>query len=310
MATRNFRPDTVLGEGGFSSAFKAWFDEQTLEASTPRNGTVFVVKRLNKESLQNDKKWLLIGYCLEDDRRLLVYEFIRRGSLENHLFRRGSVEPLSWNLRMKIALGAAKGLACIHNHESKMISCDIRSSSILVAYDHTAKLSNLWWGKHKQLEPASGIIVDEYEAIQHLLTGSTPSPEEEIYNFGTVLLEVLTGKRNIEHQHSANERVDFIRPYLDNKQGIKRIIDDRINGQYATSVAIRFAMIVKRCLSIEPRERPTADKVVQALEELQDTQIIVPTPRVQKVSDRRRLISAATSTSANKEQLKPHWSIE
>ena len=98
------------------------------------------------------------------------------------------------------------------------------------------------------------------------------SPREEIYNFGVVLLEVFTGKRNIDNSRPTHERiqVDFIRPNLDSKRGIRRIIDARIDGQYTRSVAIRFAMIMKRCLSIEPKGRPTADEVVKALEELQD----------------------------------------
>nr|GMC61730.1 probable serine/threonine-protein kinase NAK [Ipomoea batatas] len=73
----------------------------------------------------------LIGYCLEDEHRLLVYEFMPRGSLENHLFRSES-RPLSWTLRMKVALGAAKGLAYLHSPEAKVIYRDFKSSNILL----------------------------------------------------------------------------------------------------------------------------------------------------------------------------------
>jgi serine/threonine protein kinase len=75
----------------------------------------------------------LIGYCLEDEHRLLVYEFMPRGSLENHLFRRGSYfQPLSWRLRLKVALGAAKGLAFLHSAETKVIYRDFKTSNILL----------------------------------------------------------------------------------------------------------------------------------------------------------------------------------
>lgn len=103
-ATRNFRPDSVLGEGGFGCVFKGWIDEQGFMATRPGTGIVIAVKKLNLEGLQGHKEWLaevhflgqlhhanlvrLIGYCAEDDHRLLVYEFMPRGSLENHLFRR------------------------------------------------------------------------------------------------------------------------------------------------------------------------------------------------------------------------------
>ncbi|KAL6979186.1 putative serine/threonine-protein kinase pbl9, partial [Sarracenia purpurea var. burkii] len=149
MATRNFRPDSVLGEGGFGSVFKGWIDENSYAAAKPGTGMVIAVKRLNQEGFQGHREWLaeviylgqlyhphlvkLIGYCLEDEHRLLVYEFMSRGSLENHLFRRGSYfEPLSWNLRLKAALGAAKGLAFLHSAETKVIYRDFKTSNILL----------------------------------------------------------------------------------------------------------------------------------------------------------------------------------
>ncbi|CAD5184205.1 unnamed protein product [Musa acuminata subsp. malaccensis] len=85
----------------------------------------------------------LIGYCLEDEQRLLVYEFMPRGSLENHLFRRSSYyQALSWNLRMKIALGAAKGLAFLHSDKAKVIYRDFKASNVLLdsVYNHLENL--------------------------------------------------------------------------------------------------------------------------------------------------------------------------
>ncbi|KAD4584581.1 hypothetical protein E3N88_22182 [Mikania micrantha] len=164
MATRNFRPDSVLGEGGFGSVFKGWMDEQTYIASKPGTGVVVAVKRLNLESFQGHREWLaevnylgqfshpnlvnLIGYCLEDEHRLLVYEFMPRGSLENHLFRRGSYfQPLSWSLRLKVALGAAKGLAFLHSAETKVIYRDFKTSNVLLDTDYNAKLSDFGLAK-------------------------------------------------------------------------------------------------------------------------------------------------------------------
>ncbi|GER28603.1 protein kinase superfamily protein [Striga asiatica] len=158
-ATKNFRPDSVLGEGGFGSVYKGWLDESSLAASRPGSGMVVAVKRLKQDGWQGHKEWLaeinylgqishpnlvkLIGYCLEDDHRLLVYEFMPKGSLENHLFRRGLYfQPLPWSLRMKIALDAARGLAFLHSDEIKVIYRDFKTSNILLDSHYSAKLSD------------------------------------------------------------------------------------------------------------------------------------------------------------------------
>ncbi|KAL8119875.1 hypothetical protein AgCh_017118 [Apium graveolens] len=156
-STRNFRPDSVLGEGGFGSVFKGWIDEQSFAASNPGTGTVIAVKRLNQEGLH--KEWLakinylgqlshpnlvkLMGYCLEDNHRLLVYEYMPKGSMENHLFKRGShFQPLSWGVRMKVALGAARGLAFLHGVDNQVIYREFKTSNILLDPKFNAKLSD------------------------------------------------------------------------------------------------------------------------------------------------------------------------
>ncbi|RID43451.1 hypothetical protein BRARA_I00313 [Brassica rapa] len=103
LATRNFRPESLLGEGGFGCVFKGWIEENGTAPVKPGTGLTVAVKTLNPDGLQGHKEWLaeinflgnlvhpslvkLVGYCMEDDQRLLVYEFMPRGSLENHLFR-------------------------------------------------------------------------------------------------------------------------------------------------------------------------------------------------------------------------------
>nr|XP_043632468.1 receptor-like cytoplasmic kinase 176 isoform X3 [Erigeron canadensis] len=226
-STRNFRPDSVLGEGGFGLVFKGWIDEQSFVAAKPGTGTVIAVKRLNQEGIQGHQEWLteinylsqlnhpnlvqLIGYCLEDDQRLLVYEFMSRGSLENHLFRRSShFQPLSWNLRLKVALGAAKGLAYLHSPEAKVIYRDFKCSNILIDSNYNAKLSDFGLAKDGPVDGKShvstrvmgtyGYAAPEYMATGHLTERS------DIYSFGVVLLEILTGRRCIDPNRPSNEQ--------------------------------------------------------------------------------------------------------
>ncbi|KAL8251836.1 hypothetical protein R6Q59_035529 [Mikania micrantha] len=294
-ATRNFRPDSVLGEGGFGSVFKGWIDEQSLAAAKPGTGTVIAVKRLNHEGIQGHQEWLaeinylgqlnhpnhvkLIGYFQEDDHRLLVYEFMPRGSLENHLFRRSSYfQPLSWNLRIKVALGAAKGLAYLHSPEAKVIYRDFKSSNILIDSNYNAKLSDFGLAKDGPADGQShvstrvmgthGYAAPEYMATGHLTARS------DIYSFGVVLLELLTGRRCIDKSRPSGEQilVVFVKPFLASKRKILHIMDPRIDGQYSSSVATRAALLAMKCLMKEPKHRPTADELVKSLEQIQELQ--------------------------------------
>ncbi|KAF5954941.1 hypothetical protein HYC85_007797 [Camellia sinensis] len=144
MATKHFRPDQVLGEGGFGIVYKGVINENVRPGYKT---TLVAIKELDREGFQGDREWLaevnylsqlrhtnlvkLIGYCCEDDHRLLVYEYMASGSLEKHLFRRVCA-TLTWTRRMKIALDAAKGLSFLHGAERSIIYRDFKTSNILL----------------------------------------------------------------------------------------------------------------------------------------------------------------------------------
>eukprot|EP01018_Ginkgo_biloba_P021265 Gb_15134 [translate_table: standard] len=297
-ATRNFRPDSVLGEGGFGCVFKGWIDEQTLVAAKPGMGMVIAVKKLNQEGLQGHKEWLaevnylsqlhhsnlvkLIGYCAEDDHRLLVYEFMPKGSLENHLFRRGSYyQPLSWSLRIKVAVGAAKGLAFLHSAESKVIYRDFKTSNILLDSNYNAKLSDFGLAKDgpsgdkthvsTRVMGTYGYAAPEYVATGHLTTRS------DVYSFGVVLLEMLSGRRAVDKNRPCGEQnlVEWAKPYLSDKRKLYRIMDSRLDGQYSIKGAHGAAMLALHCLSPEAKSRPHMKEVVETLEQLQNIKDMV-----------------------------------
>ncbi|KAI3817538.1 hypothetical protein L1987_11333 [Smallanthus sonchifolius] len=292
-ATRNFRPDSVLGQGGFGSVFKGWVDEHSLAASKPGVGVVIAVKRLNQEGFQGHKEWLaeinylgqlrhpnlvkLIGYCLEDDHRLLAYEFMPKGSMENHLFRRGSYfQPLSWRLRMKVALGAARGLAFLHNAETMVIYRDFKTSNILLDSHFNAKLSDFGLARDGPTGDKSHVSTRVmgtygYAAPEYLSTGHLTA-KSDIYSFGVVLLEILSGKKAIDKNRPTGEQnlVDWAIPCLTNKRRIFRVLDPRLEGQYSLGLALKVAHLALQCLSMEPKLRPSMDVVVSTLEELQN----------------------------------------
>ncbi|XP_057954198.1 receptor-like cytoplasmic kinase 176 isoform X2 [Malania oleifera] len=294
MATRNFRPDSVLGEGGFGSVFKGWIDEHSFAAARPGTGMVIAVKRLNQEGFQGHKEWLaevnylgqlyhphlvkLIGYCLEDEQRLLVYEFMPRGSLENHLFRRGSYfQPLLWNLRLKVALGAAKGLAFLHSAETQVIYRDFKTSNILLDSNYNAKLSDFGLAKDGPTGDKSHVSTRVmgtygYAAPEYLATGRLTT-KSDVYSFGVVLLEMLSGRRAVDKNRPSGEHnlVEWAKPYLANKRKVYRIMDNRLVGQYSMDGSQKAANLASRCLSTEAKFRPNMDEVVMELEQLQES---------------------------------------
>ncbi|CAN1289460.1 Probable serine/threonine-protein kinase PIX13 [Linum perenne] len=274
FATKNFRSDTVLGEGGFGKVYKGWLDE---------NGTVVAVKKLNSESLQGLEEWQseinflgrlshpnlvrLLGYCLEDNELLLVYEFMQKGSLENHLFGRGAaVQPLPWDIRLSIAIGAARGLAFLHTPDKKVIYRDFKASNILLDGSYTSKISDFGLAKFGPSASQShvttrvmgtyGYAAPEYVATGHLYVKS------DVYGFGVVLVEILTGLRALDTSRPSGRHnlAEWIKPYLNDKRKLKSTMDTNLEGKYPSKAAFRIAQLALVCLESEPKNRPPHER--------------------------------------------------
>ncbi|GKU99446.1 hypothetical protein SLEP1_g12298 [Rubroshorea leprosula] len=289
-ATRNFRPDSLLGEGGFGYVFKGWIDGQTFAAARPGSGMVVAVKKLKPEGFQGHKEWLtevnylgqlhhpnlvkLIGYCLEGENRLLVYEFMPKGSLENHLFRKGP-QPLSWAIRMKVAVAAARGLSFLHDEKSQVIYRDFKASNILLDGEFNAKLSDFGLAKAGPTGDRTHVSTQVmgthgYAAPEYVATGRLTA-KSDVYSFGVVLLELLSGRRAVDKTKSGVEQnlVDWAKPYLGDKRKLFRIMDTKLGGQYPQKGANTAAILAVRCLSTEPKLRPRMSDVLGILEQLE-----------------------------------------
>jgi len=187
-----------------------------ITTAKPSMGMVIAVKKLNQDSFLGHNEWLaevnypgqlhhpnlmkLMEYCTEDDHGLLVYEFLSKGSLENQLFRRGSTyQLLSWVIKMKVAIGAAKGISFLHRKEKQVIYRDFKTSNILLDSHFNAKLSKFGLAKDgptgdkthvsTRIMGTHGYVAPEYVATGHLTTKS------DMYNYGVVLLEMLSDRR-------------------------------------------------------------------------------------------------------------------
>ncbi|KAF5931754.1 hypothetical protein HYC85_027925 [Camellia sinensis] len=272
MITHNFSSSNYLGEGGFGPVHKGFVDDKIrpgLEAQP------VAVKLLDLDGTQGHREWLaeviflgqlrhphlvkLIGYCCEDEHRLLVYEYMARGNLENQLFRRYSIS-LQWSTRLKIAIGAAKGLAFLHGEEKPVIYRDFKASNVLLDADYTAKLSDF------------GLAKDGPEGDETHVTTRHLTAMSDVYSFGVVLLELLTGRRVVDKKRPAKEQnlVDWAKPLLKDPQKLDRIMDPRLEGQYSKEGARKAACLAYQCLSHQAKARPTMSHAVKTLEPLMD----------------------------------------
>ncbi|XP_047075375.1 serine/threonine-protein kinase PBL36-like [Lolium rigidum] len=289
-ATVNFRPDSILGEGGFGYVFKGWIEPDSTAPAKPGTGLTVAVKSLKENALQGHREWVaevdflgqlhhkhlvkLIGYCIEDEQRLLVYEFMARGSLENHLFRR--TLPLPWPYRMKVVLGAAKGLAFLHVGPKPVIYRDFKTSNILIDVDYNAKLSDFGLAKAGPQGDKSHVSTRVlgtygYAAPEYVMTGHLTT-KSDVYSFGVVLLEVLTGRRSIDKKRPLGEQnlVAWARPYLSDRRRLYQLVDPRLGLNYSIRGVQKVAQICHHCLNRDSKSRPMMDEVIKHLTPLQD----------------------------------------
>ncbi|CAI9094880.1 OLC1v1030705C3 [Oldenlandia corymbosa var. corymbosa] len=177
---------------------------------------------------------------------------------------------------LKIAIGAAKGLAFLHGAEKPVIYRDFKTSNILLDSEFNAKLSDFGLatmgpeGSNTHVTTrvmgTYGYAAPEYVSTGHLTTKS------DIYSFGVVLLELLTGRRAMDKTRAKTEQslVDWAKPYLSSSRRLRCIIDPRLSGQYSVKGAKEMAHLALQCVSMNPRDRPKMPSIIETLESLQN----------------------------------------
>ncbi|KAK3438704.1 hypothetical protein EUGRSUZ_C03262 [Eucalyptus grandis] len=301
LITQSFSSSNFLGQGGFGPVHKGFIDDKLRPGLKAQP---VAVKLLDLEGMQGHREWLtevillgqlrhphlvkLIGYCCEDEHRLLVYEYMPRGSLENQLFRRYAA-TLPWSARMKIAVGAAKGLAFLHEAENPVIYRDFKASNILLDSDYTAKLSDFGLAKDGPEGDDTHVSTrvmgtHGYAAPEYIMTGHLTAMSD-VYSFGVVLLELLTGRKSVDKNrpHREQNLAEWARPMLNDSKKLSRLMDPRLEGQYSESGARKAATLAYQCLSHRPKMRPTMSTVVKTLEPLKNFDDIPSGPFVYTV---------------------------
>ncbi|KAK8966416.1 putative receptor-like protein kinase [Platanthera guangdongensis] len=288
-ATNDFSRRLKIGEGGFGSVYKGFVRSVAVDGRGDR--ITVAVKVLNKEGLQGHKQWLaevqvlgilrhpnllkLIGYYSEDSKndiqRLLVYEYMSNKSLDEHLFNR-DYPALPWNLRLKIALGAAEGLAYLHEGlEVQIIHRDLKASNILLDDEFRPKLSDFGLAREGPTGDGSHVSTSVvgthgYAAPDYIETGHL-STKSDVWSFGVVLYELLTGRRPFEKSRPANERelLNWVKQFPIESKRFNMIMDPRLKYQYSLKAAREVARLANICLNKHPKERPKMSEVVETL---------------------------------------------
>ncbi|XP_022148407.1 probable serine/threonine-protein kinase PBL19 isoform X2 [Momordica charantia] len=292
-ATRGFSRALLIGEGGFGCVFKglvrASGDDENGGSVSDLKMEV-AIKQLNRNGFQGHKEWInevnflgvvkhpnlvkLVGYCAEDDergmQRLLVYELMRNRSLEDHLVRVSS--PLSWLARLKIAQDAARGLAYLHEEmDFQLIFRDLKASNILIDEEFNAKLSDFGLARQGPPEGISHVSTSVvgtigYAAPEYVQTGRLTA-KSDVWSFGVVLYELITGRRAVERNLPRNEQklLEWVKPYVSGPKKFHLIIDPRLEGECDIKSAQKLASLANRCLMRQPKNRPKMSEVVEIL---------------------------------------------
>lgn len=280
IATDGFSDVNLLGQGGFGYVHRGMLP----------NGKEIAVKQLKFGSGQGEREFQaeveiisrvhhrylvsLVGYCISEGKRLLVYDFVPNNTLEFHLHDRER-PPLDWSNRLKIALGSAKGLAYLHEDcHPKIIHRDIKASNILLDFNFEAKVADFGLAKSAsetnthvstRVMGTFGYLAPEYASSGKL------TDKSDVFSFGVMLLELITGRRPFDSSQSFmdDSLVDWARPLLvqaldDGK--FDSLVDPRLGKDYNHSEMRRMIACAATSIRHSAKKRPRMSQIVRALE--------------------------------------------
>ncbi|KAK7376336.1 hypothetical protein VNO78_34802 [Psophocarpus tetragonolobus] len=300
-ATKNFRQETLLDEGGFGRVYKGII---------PTTGQAVAVLQLDRNGMQSGKEFLsevseisslshenlvnLIGYCADGDQRLLVYELFPGRTLENRLFEHNAEEgPLNWYERMKIVAGASKGLEYLHEIANPpVIFRDLKTTSILVNNDHCAKLrdvaiTKVAGGEKMNNGPPRLMGTYGHCAPEYVRAGQC-TKKSDVYSFGVVLLELITGRRAIDTTRPNEEQnlVSWATPLFRDPKRYPDMADPVLKKNFPEKDLNQVVAMASMCLQEEAEARPLISDVVTALSFLSEAPVAVPRKSVTGESKR------------------------
>ena len=286
--TDNFGTDSLIGEGSYGRVYYGVLSNERAAAikkldSSKQPDDEFKAQVSMVSRLKHDNFVKLLGYCVEGNHRVLAYEFASNGSLHDILHGRKGIKGaqpgpvLSWAQRVKIAVGAAKGLEYLHEKaEPHIIHRDIKSSNVLLFDDDVAKiadfdLSNQAPDMAARLHSTRVLGTFGYHAPEYAMTGQL-NAKSDVYSFGVVLLELLTGRKPVDHTLPRGQQslVTWATPKL-SEDKVRQCVDARLGADYPPKAVAKMAAVAALCVQYEADFRPNMSIVVKALQPLLNT---------------------------------------
>ncbi|XP_059439395.1 protein STRUBBELIG-RECEPTOR FAMILY 8-like [Corylus avellana] len=279
-ATNSFSQEFLIGEGSLGRVYKAEF----------ANGKIMAIKKIDNAalSLQEEDNFLeavsnmsrlrhpnivtLAGYCAEHGQRLLVYEYIGNANLHDMLhFAEDGSNTLTWNARVRVALGTARALEYLHEVcLPSVVHRNFKSANILLDEELNPHLSDCGLAAltpNTERQVSTQMIGSfGYSAPEFALSGIY-TVKSDVYSFGVVMLELLTGRKPLDSSRVRSEQslVRWATPQLHDIDALAKMVDPTLNGMYPAKSLSRFADIIALCVQPEPEFRPPMSEVVQAL---------------------------------------------
>ncbi|XP_062098451.1 PTI1-like tyrosine-protein kinase 2 isoform X2 [Humulus lupulus] len=287
VATSSFSSENLIGEGGCSSVYRGHLQGDksvAIKVLKPYNEAwadfsleVNIVTLLDHKSIAP-----LIGICLEHDLLISVYDYYPMGNLENYLHGDSSGKSIvSWELRFNVAIAVAEALNYLHNNSPQpIIHRDIKLSNILLTNDLQPKLSDFGLATRGSADLAYSEETDMagtfgYMAPEYFMYGRL-SYKIDVYAFGIVLLELLSGKRPIVEKVTKGQDslVNWAKKLLE-KEDYKALVDPKLKGNIETAQMKRIALAAKLCISQSARARPNMSQILELLNGAKDADMFV-----------------------------------
>ncbi|KAL7616435.1 hypothetical protein Lser_V15G03262 [Lactuca serriola] len=284
-ATENFSQQRCIGGGGFGAVYKGQLSDRW-------NNLTVAIKRLSKDSHQGEREFRnelemiskfhheniisFIGYCDEGEEMIIVYKYAINGSLDHHLQDPSKMRCITWIQRLRICLGAARGLSYLHSglgEHNRVIHRDVKSSNILLDDNLVAKVCDFGLSKSGPRNQLDTQLYTRVAGTQFYLDPSYHESgilrkESDVYSFGVVLFEILSGMLVYQEVRTGDDERQFlmtlVRRYYKNEP--HNIIDPNIRDEIDSSSFDTFQEIAYQCISLNITERPTMDKVIDRIE--------------------------------------------